>query len=980
MKGLSAKARVALGLVGLTLSVVLLAAMLDLVPDRIGAVREGRAALAEVLASSSAGWLDSDDLRQADQTLRLAVERSDDLLSAAMRRNDGQVLLHVGEHEGRWQHLTGVHSTDSQIRVPVLSGERRWGELELRFRPLAGSGAAAVLGHPLVLLTGFVAVACFFAFYFYLSKALAQLDPSKAVPGRVRSALDTMAEGLLVIDRGGRIVLANRAFATMVGLDTDRLVGQQPASLAFEGAHGPGDAAPRFPWIRALVSGAEEYGVPMRLCDATGARRALMVNCSPVMGASGRPGGVLVSFDDVTELEARGEELREAKDEADQANRAKSEFLANMSHEIRTPMNAILGFTEVLRRGYQKDDGESRKYLNTIHSSGTHLLDLINDILDLSKVESGHLEVEQIPVAPHRVIREVVKVLGVKAREKGVELEFRAEGPLPETVLSDPARLRQIVTNLVGNAIKFTEQGSVGVTARLDRSGGEPALEIAVRDSGIGIAPDKLDTVFEAFAQADTSVTRRFGGTGLGLPISRRFARAMGGDITVASVPGEGSTFTVRLGTGPLDGVSLLTPAEIAGSEDAVAEAGTRTWSFAPARVLVVDDAPENRALLAVVLNGTGLELTQAENGQEALDRATETVFDIVLMDMQMPVMDGYTATRRLRERGFEAPVLALTAHAMKGYEQECRAAGCDDFVTKPIDIDVLMEALARWLPEQARAGQAPEGTAAGVRPAADRMTDASTMAEPARKAGPAPVDAAAMAEPAPAQTAAAAPLVSALAHNPRMRPIVAMFAERLAASVADMREDCARGDLESLAEQAHWLKGSAGTVGFTAFTDPARALEDHARAGDGPGAAAALTVVEALAARVQVEGDEDGSAPDTRPPAPQVAEPAGPPVVSALAGDPRMHPIIRMFVERLVDRLASVDGAQDLDALADMGHWLRGSAGTVGYGDFTGPARDLEVRARAGDAEGASRALAALRALASRVEPPPLPAHAGAD
>ena len=299
----------------------------------------------------------------------------------------------------------------------------------------------------------------------------------------------------------------------------------------------------------------------MRLRDSAGVLRSLTVNCSPVMGGSGSVGGVLVSFDDVTELQARGEKLREAKNEADAANLAKSEFLANMSHEIRTPMNAILGFTDVLRRGYDKNQDESSKYLNTIHSSGTHLLDLINDILDLSKVEAGHLEVESIDFAPHRLIHEVMKVLGVKAAEKGIGLEFEAHGPVPASMASDPARLRQILTNLVGNAIKFTATGAVRIGARLDQSGPHPVLELSVTDTGIGIAEDKLDTVFEAFAQADSSVTRRFGGTGLGLPISRRFARAMGGDITVASDPGQGSTFTLRLGTGPLDGVDLISPA-----------------------------------------------------------------------------------------------------------------------------------------------------------------------------------------------------------------------------------------------------------------------------------------------------------------------------------------------------------------------------------------------------------------------------------
>ena len=310
-------------------------------------------------------------------------------------------------------------------------------------------------------------------------------------------------------------------------------------------------------------------------------------------------------------------------------------------------------------------------------------------------MEAGHLEVERIPCAPHIVCAEVVQVLAVKAREKGVALTVTTEGEIPEIIQSDPARLRQVVTNLVGNAIKFTERGSVTVTLAMPtRTSAQ--LTITVSDTGIGIPADKLPTLFDPFVQADASITRRFGGTGLGLAISRRFARALGGDIVAASEPGQGSTFTVTLDTGSLAGVRWLHPDEIAGlhSPDAVDE--PVRWLLPAARVLVVDDGPENRELVALVLQEQGLHVDEAENGAQGVEKVLAHGYDVILMDMQMPVLDGFEATRRLRAAGVTAPVIGLTANAMKGFEQEVLAAGCSRYLTKPVDIDRLLETHGR--------------------------------------------------------------------------------------------------------------------------------------------------------------------------------------------------------------------------------------------------------------------------------------------
>ena len=378
------------------------------------------------------------------------------------------------------------------------------------------------------------------------------------MPGHVRSALDTLAEGLLVIDGRDRIVLANEAFATMVGKSPDKLLGHAGIAPALGPRKGKRTSRCVLPWTIALREKTAKTNIMLRLQTVGGVLRTFIVNSSPVLGSKGQYRGVLASFDDVTDLEEKERELRKAVESADAANRTKSEFLANMSHEIRTPMNSILGFTDILRRGFAADEQTRQHYLDTIHSSGKHLLELINDILDLSKIEAGRLEVERRACSPCELISELVTMFTAPAQNRGICLEFTTAGPVPETILTDPTRLRQIVANLVGNAIKFTETGGVKIVARLLPNPEKPQLAIDVIDTGIGISPEGLGKIFNPFVQADSTVTRRFGGTGLGLTISRRFAAALGGELTVASELGRGSTFTVTLDTGPLDGIRLL--------------------------------------------------------------------------------------------------------------------------------------------------------------------------------------------------------------------------------------------------------------------------------------------------------------------------------------------------------------------------------------------------------------------------------------
>ncbi|MFZ2648774.1 MAG: ATP-binding protein [Burkholderiaceae bacterium] len=847
MKGFSTRFHLALGLSSLMLSALLVALYLGLVPDRDGAVRAGRLALAEAVAASSTELMDEQEDSQLRRLLGFIARRNPELLSIGLRRADGVLLIEVGEHAGAWQAQRAGVSTDAQLLVPILQGTARWGHAELRFVPLQPTAWWGVLASAPVKLIGAVVASCFALFYLYLRRMLRHLDPSRSIPGRVRTAFDTLAEGLLVLDPNGRIVLANQAFGEVVGQRGDDLIGKPAASLAWTNQAQARIHGADTPWVASLADARVRHNVVMYLEDVNKKRRTFMVNCSPVPGAAGVPAGVLVSLDDVTELEEKEIELRLARDDAQAANRAKSDFLANMSHEIRTPMNAILGFTELLRRGYQHGAADTRKYLDIIHGSGKHLLELINDILDLSKVEAGRLDVERIPCAAHRVVQDVVRVMDVRAREKGVTLRVDFPEALPATVSTDSSRLRQIVTNLVGNALKFTQQGAVIVVMRTLPDAPNCPLAIEISDTGIGIPADKLEAIFEPFVQAETSTTRQYGGTGLGLAISRRFARALGGDVTASSVPGQGSTFRVTLETGSLEGVQWLSPEVLASVKEEHDVMDEAPWQFAPARVLVVDDAAENRELVRLVLEAAGLQVSEAEHGAAALEHMAVKGADLVLMDVQMPVMDGYTATRLLRERGCKVAVLALTANAMKGFEREIEAAGFSGYLTKPVDIDAMLAELSLHLDGKRVAMSEATGDSGAA-------VNASGAGQGRRASTPLPDS------QAPC-SAAGEPIVSRLAQHPRLRRVARNFALQLPAKLQAMLDAHARGDLNELAALAHWLKGAGGTVGYDELFEPARDLEQRAKGSPSEAVGEALLQLQALAQRIVIP-DEPAAAP----------------------------------------------------------------------------------------------------------------------
>lgn len=803
--------------------------------------------------------------QQADRDIRwnsmhngVVVHSCPGSLVEPFRRIADEVIISPRNHQVHETTFDGNYYLTSSIGLEIASGETVGRILVIRDMTLAKASfvrTMAISGAAVTIL-----LSCLICFIYVLlrrtdSAIIAQQHELKENEARFDQLAEKSRTVVWEVDADGIYTYVSHVCRDVFGYDPQDLVGK----VNFLDLHKTDAKDGGSGKIKSTFERRQAFD---NLVNAMKARDESIVwvstNGIPLFDSEGNFRGYRGSDADITARKLAEETIlatnhqlgvaiaraNEMALQAEQANATKTEFLANMSHEIRTPMTAILGFVGLLRDSLEVCDPKTcpisdteaatrLEHILTIERNGEHLLSLINDILDLSKVESGKMKVERVKCSPVSIVEEVVSMMRVRAIERSLSLEATYEFPMPCAVLSDPTRMRQILVNLVGNAIKFTTHGKIDITVRhrVDDEG-RAMLAFEVRDTGIGMTSEQMSNLFQPFNQADASTTRHFGGTGLGLAICRKLARAMGGDVTVASTLGEGSAFTLtmQIEVCAEDGyMTNVTPKEQHEHELPGEEANPKPKTKLIGRILLAEDGQDNQRLISTILRLAGAKVDIVENGRQAVRMVHTSIedkkpYNLILMDMQMPEMDGYQATKQLRSMGINLPIIALTAHTMPQDRDKCLQAGCNEYVAKPIQRQQLLDLLERML--------------VGSTPQLESNQPTASL------------------ENANGDDA----IHSVYENEEGFEEIIAQFVQRLPMHLDQMHRALQASLWDDLRRLAHQLKGAGGSYGYSQLTEDARTLETHAKAKDAEKANVALAALTDQVRRIQA------GAPDATP------------------------------------------------------------------------------------------------------------------
>lgn len=614
--------------------------------------------------------------------------------------------------------------------------------------------------------------------------------------GYLEKVINTMTDAMFVINDEGLIELVNDAMCGMLHYEKEKLTGAHYSMLFDE------NAMPQINMLRgALLKKGKVTNYDISMFARFGAEIPVSLSAAIMSDEQMVNRKFIYVAQDITERIQFQARLQRAKEKAEAANNAKTEFLANMSHEIRTPLTAIIGFSETLLDKGQ-DSKERDRSVNTIIRSARHLLQVINDILDLSKVEVDKLEIECLDIDLFNLMTELRMLSGLLAEENGLYFKIHYQLPLPRVIVSDPVRLKQILLNLCGNAIKFTEKGGIDIFVRADIH--NMTLYIDVADTGIGMTEAQIKNIFSAFRQGDTSTTRKYGGTGLGLYLSKQLAELLGGTIKVESRPGEGSKFSVSIDIGELDlGNIVKTEKDIPQQDESLLHHDFSEVEVRNRAVLLAEDNLDNQLLISMYLRRMGLEVEVAENGLQAVEKAQQKNYDLILMDMQMPIMNGMDATKSLRSMGYINPIVALTANAMKEDVEKFYTAGCNNFIAKPINRQLFFEVVAGYFRDENKSPAVNEASALTENPV---PAVADTMPEVIRS--------------------------SLLDEDPELIDLVRVFIDRLPGIVDTIIELHRQGNYAELKVKIHDLKSVGGNYGYNQISEVARAMDKQLVAG----------------------------------------------------------------------------------------------------------------------------------------------------